>query len=146
MTAGHVRTLDDYWNWLDQLIAQSGGWLDEAVLFVYPIESDDPFAEEGDYVGLFIPAQRIAFGDGSHLQIRMVVDEDLVLTEYSFHYQQKDGRLIWRKCNHAGHPDVGLVHIHRHPDNEHRAEQFKDVNLEEVITEVWDYMQHGTRP
>jgi hypothetical protein len=145
---GHVVTLEDYWIWLDSLIDHSGGWLDGHALIVRPIEVEVPFADEGDpslYGGLYIPPQTLRFADGSELRMRMVVDLELELSEYSLHYQDSKGGMIWRKCNHLGH-DVGLLHIHRHPSDPERVEVFKDVDFEEVIQEVWAYIQDGTRP
>lgn len=141
----HVTSLEGYWIWLDEVVERSGGWLDENALFVYPIEADDPFVADGEYVGLWMPPQELTFADGSRLQLKLVVDDQLFSTEYSFHYRDNEGALIWRKCNHVGH-DVGLLHIHRRPDDPDRVDPFDEVDLAEVIEEVWAYMNDGTRP
>jgi hypothetical protein len=140
----HVRTLEDYWVWLDGLVDQSGGWLEDNALFVYPIEPEDPFPDE-DYVGLWVPPQEVIFGDGTRLQLKIVVDSELVSTEYSFHYRDTNGQLIWRKCNHVGH-DVGLLHIHRRSDDPDRVDPYEEVDLAEVIEEVWEFMNDGSLP
>jgi hypothetical protein len=145
VTADYVRDLEDYWLWLDRLIGSSSGWLDAAVLVVQPIEPYEA-ASSDEWLGLIVPHQSLSFADGSRLWFDLVIDVDLISVKYSFHYQDVEGRLIWRKCNHEGHERAGREHIHRHPNDPDRVDPYKLVALAEVIQEVWDYLENGTRP
>jgi hypothetical protein len=144
---GYVRTLEDYWLWVDTLAGESGGWLDDAALIVRPLE---PFPGSGieDWVGLLVSFQRLTFADGSALWFRMNLDDDLVLAAYSFHYQARDDTLIWRKCNGPGHESEvgGRVHIHRNPSDPDEVEPYHEVDLEEALQEVHAFMNAGFRP
>jgi hypothetical protein len=86
----YVRSLEDYWIWLDRIVDESGGWLEERALIVRPLELW-PDAEPGDWVGLVCEQQRLTFGDVSSLSMSMVLDTSLALTDYSFHYQDLGG-------------------------------------------------------
>jgi hypothetical protein len=133
----HVRTLEQYWVWLDSLVDQSSGWLVGNALIVRPLE---PFPDSPppSWVGLVIEQQAMRFGDDSLLYFSMVLDDDFVPVEYSFHYQDRWGEMIWRKCNKPGH-DEGLLHIHFPPG---KVEPFKQVDLEEVLGEVQEYLDN----
>jgi len=114
---GHVRTLDDYGVWLKQLIAASGGFLDEDTLFVYPLVD-----AAGDIKGLRVRQQRINFWDDTFLAFALVVSEDLEQTKYSFHYLRRGGPMIFRNDNAHAHPGhAEAPHIHRDPARPHEA-------------------------
>jgi len=141
----HVRTLEDFWVWLDGLIAGSGGWLDGAALVVRPLE---PWPDCGPrhWFGMAVEHQSLTFGDGSTLFFSMDVGGDLALTDYSFHYQDSRGQLIWRKCNRIGHEREvgGKLHIHLpDKDDNGRVERFEEVDLEEVLGQVAEALQGG---
>jgi hypothetical protein len=113
----HVRSLDDYWIWLEQLVAASGGYLDDDTLFLYPLQD-----ARGDVKGFRIRQQRLNFWNDTFLAFALTVNEDLEQVRYSFHYQRRGGALIFRKDNvhaHQGHPDT--PHIHRDAARPHLA-------------------------
>jgi Family of unknown function (DUF6516) len=137
----YVRSLEDYWIWLDRIVDESGGWLEEPALIVRPLEPW-PDAEPNDWAGLACEQQRLSFADGSSLSISMVLDTSLALTDYSFHYQDDRGRLIWRKCNRTGHEEeAGRVHIHRPLRDGERVEPHEEVDLEEALDQVHGYQR-----
>ncbi len=134
MPPKHVHTLEEYWTWLEGLIVSAGGWFADAVLMVEPAE------EDGDrWLSIKVRPQRVMFANGSFLKIAMTVSEDFEVHSYSFHYQDTDGGLIWRKDNvHGGE------HIHR--PSPRRIAKFEAVDLEEALQEVTEYIETGTRP
>lgn len=131
MRPGYVRSLEDYWLWLDALADESGGWLQNAVLVVRPIEPW-PEASPSDWIGLVVERQYLDFGDDTALHFGMVVADDFVLTEYSFHYQDLAGNLIWRKDKHPGHE--WEVHIHQLGADEPGS--YREVDLQAAIAQV----------
>ena len=136
MLPGHVRSLDDYWVWLEQLIAGSGGYLDDDTLFVFPLED-----ARGELRGIRIRQQRVNFWNDTFLAFALVVNEDLEQVKYSYHYQRRGGALIFRKDNvhvYLGQDD--RPHIHREPNRPHVSEPFHEVDLEEAFTEVAEHL------
>jgi hypothetical protein len=132
---GHVRTLDGYWLWLEQLIAASGGYLDDETLFVSLLEN-----AAGRVKALRIRQQRINFWDDTFLAFALVVNETLEQVRYSFHYQRRGGAPVFRKDNvhmHRGHADA--PHIHRDAARPYVAEPFDEVDLEEALQEVAEH-------
>jgi hypothetical protein len=129
----HVSNLEDYWLWLERLIEESGGWLRETALVVEPI-GEEPSGPD-DWQGLIVPQQEVVFGDGSTLTVSMVVDPDLTPTTYSFHFQDVESELVWRKCNRPGHAE-GEYHIHRAPDE---VAAYPQVDMEEALEQVRSY-------
>lgn len=135
MPPGHVRTLDDYFVWLEQLIAASAGFLDEDTLFVYPLED-----ASGDIKGLRVRQQRINFWDDTFLAFALVVNEELEQVRYSFHYQRRGGAMIFRKDNAHAHPGHAQApHIHRDAARPHLIEPYREVDLEEALQEVAEH-------
>ena len=135
MPPGYVGSLEDYWIWVERLVHDSGGWLEDDVLLARPLEDS---VNPRDWRGLVIERQRVVFADQSFLQIHLVVDEDFELVEYHFHYQDSEGWLIWRKDKHPGHEEEvgGLSHIHRDPKELNQVEPFEEVELDEVFRQV----------
>jgi len=132
---GHVRNLDDYWVWLEQLIAASGGYLDDDTLFVYPLE--DP---RGEVKGIRIRQQRVNFWNDTFLAFALVVNENLEHVKYSYHYQRRGGALIFRKDNvHVYRGQDDAPHVHRDAARPYLAEPFDEVDLEEALWEVAEY-------
>jgi hypothetical protein len=79
-----VRTVDEYWAWLDRTIRRSGGALDDSdELVVQPILRDD----SDEFAGLRVPSQEIEFANGMRLRMTIVVNEDLEEIDYSFDYR-----------------------------------------------------------
>jgi hypothetical protein len=140
---GPFQSLEDYWLWLDQQIAISSGYLEDSpALEVQPLVH----ATDQSWVGFEIPRQRLRFHDGTFLELRLRVIEDvtsgIAIAEYHLHYQHRDGTLIWRKDKHAGHEDEHgqLEHIHRLP-SEDDPEPYDEVDLREAIEEIWAYQE-----
>lgn len=136
MPPEHVRTLDDYWSWLEQIIAASGGYLDDDTLFVYPVED-----AEGELKGFRIRQQRLNFWNDTFLAFALVVNEDLEQVRYSYHYQRRGGAMIFRKDNvHAHRGLPGVPHVHRDPARPHLAEPYEEADLEEALEQVSEHL------
>jgi hypothetical protein len=137
---GHVRTLDDYWLWLEQLIAASGGYLDDDTLLVSPLED-----AHGEVKELLIRQHRLNFWNDTFLSFSMVVSDSLEQVRYSYHYQRRGGALIFRKDNvhvHRGQDET--PHVHRDPARPYVTEPFDEVDLEEALSEVAEYAERFT--
>ena len=107
---GHVRDLHDYWVWAERLFDESGGFLSLGFLELSPVE-----VGSDEWIQLIVPKQRLEFHDRSYLDFRFLVNRDLELIYYSFHYARWDGQLVFRLDRHAsGHEQVdgGDSHIH----------------------------------
>jgi hypothetical protein len=127
-----VRSLDDYWIWLDGLMVSWAVKFETTELIVSPIGDPD-----GVWDGLIVEPQTLRFYDGTFLHIRLVVRPDLTPDEYSFHYASEDGRFFWRKCKNRNHlKDLGqLEHIHRPGDPEQLA-IYDEVDFEDVFNQI----------
>jgi hypothetical protein len=133
---GHVQSLDDYSLWLEQTIAASGGYLDDDILSIYPLEDAN-----GEFKGFRIRQQRVNFWNDTFLAFALIVDENLEQVRYSYHYQRRGGALIFRKDNvHSHRRNPYLAHIHREPGRPHAAEPFDEVDLEEALAEVGKFI------
>jgi hypothetical protein len=104
---GHVRTIEDYWVWIDRLLDESGGYVDGAALIVQPVEDED-----GHLLGLAVPVQVIRFWDDTTMLIAFSVSAELQTLKFAYHYQTDGGQLIWRIDNVGNHLG-GIPHIHR---------------------------------
>lgn len=136
-----VRELPEYWDWLDRLVIESGGYLDHPALVVRPLVRRD-----GSWAGVIVETQRVHFHDGTFLSFHVVATDDFQLDSYSFHLQFDDDRLIWRKDNSPGHDELGqLEHIHRESE-EKESEPFPEVDLEEALDEVGQWQADQTMP
>jgi len=91
----------------------------------------------GEPVGLIIPQQRIVFHDESFLEFDLVVNDDLVPAEYSYHFQS-DGAMVWRKDKHRGHERAlgREEHLHDDPSNQDHRVPFELVEIDEVMGQV----------
>ena len=135
MPPGYVRNLDDYWLWLEQLIAASGGYLDDDTLFVSPLED-----AQGEVRGIRIRQQRLNFWNDTFLAFALVLNEDLEQVKYSYHYQRRGGALIFRKDNiHVYRGQEMRPHVHRDAARPYVAEPFSEVDLEEALAEVSEH-------
>jgi len=128
----YVRSLDDYWIWLDGLMVVWAVNLESPTLIVRPIEDS-----EGEWQGLFVESQRLRFYDKTFLNVGLTVRADLTPEEYSFHYESENGRFFWRKCKNRMHlRDLGqLEHIHR-PEHPERPAPYDEVDFEDVFNQV----------
>jgi hypothetical protein len=139
----HVQTLQDYWLWLDEQIGGSGGYLDEESWLAVEL----PIDVLGNPSAVRVRKQRLRFHDETFLDIRLVVNSSLEPEDYSFHFQRAAGELIWRKDKHPGHEAVigQLEHIHDDPLDPNRVRPFREVELDEAISQVWEYQQGNSR-
>ncbi len=137
MPPHYVRSLDDYWIWLDGLIVVWAIKLETPALIVRPIEDS-----EGEWQGLYVEPQRLRFYDKTFLNVGLTVRADLTPAEYSFHYASETGRFFWRKCKNRNHlRELGqLEHIHRPGQPEHLA-IYDEVDFEDVFEQVRDTMR-----
>jgi hypothetical protein len=126
----YVHSLDDYWRWFYLHLDYSGGWLQHEPLQV-EIIPDPVTMDPHELVAIRLPSQRLLFHDGSFLDFRLLVNDQLEQEEYSYHFASADDDLIWRKDKHPGH--AHLTHIHR-PPNE--REPYEEVDIEEVIDQI----------
>lgn len=130
MTPGWVIDLDDYWRWLEESLDSTGGFLETAYLVVQPAILD----EGGPWLALLVDRQRLRFHDGSYLSFEFVVNDQLELDEYSFHYARADNSIVWRHDKHLGHEkdDGGLSHLHLPSGRVPEPETDTEAVLEEV--------------
>lgn len=117
----------------EQLVEGSGGHLEQDVLTVEAVE------DEGTVVALQVPRQRLDYygRDGSYLSFGMVVDADLELVSYRFHYARSSGELVWREDKHQGHEELGPAHVHL-PGAEDQPCPTAEVDLEVVFDRIRD--------
>ena len=111
MHPGWVTDLDDYWRWLEQVLASSGGYLEDDVLRVewYP----DPEAPSDRPLLLRVPRQRLHFHDGRYLDFHLIVTADLEVVSYGYHLAGHGDALLWRLDKHPDHPGVTETHVHQ---------------------------------
>lgn len=111
----NCRNLDDYLNWVWQVIEYSGGYLLEEVLETEEFEDDF-----GEVVGGIIPRHNIQFFDGTRLCFQQQVNLEGEVDEYHYTYMLDDGTGICRLDKHPGHERKvgGLEHLHVGPTNE----------------------------
>jgi hypothetical protein len=135
-----VESLSEYFDWVEQVVVAHGGYFPDDTLFVEPVVD-----RWGEVRAHRFPLQRVRFwADGSILAWRMYVTEALVVTDYSFHYMTGEhGRQIWRKDNVHGGGRRPHLHI---PPQHRRHRRFGEVDLEEALQEVTDYLVDGTLP
>jgi hypothetical protein len=84
----------------------------------------------------------VAFIDGSRLHFREFVKETrgtAVKVMYTYHYQDADGRLIFRYDNARHHPALGFDEHKHTPDGVVAAPSptLEDVLAEIVVTQMW---------
>lgn len=127
------QNLDEYWSWIEQTVNGSGAELDRNSIDVEPLTDAD-----GNQVGWLISEHQLTFHDRAVLVFDFIVSSTLDLDEYSFHYQDSAGNLIWRKDKQEGHERIGgNVHIHRLTKRgQVRREPYQEVDLQEAIGEV----------
>lgn len=89
---------------------------------------------------------RLRFWDGSLLQFVEVLFESgviLIKTDYSYHYQDGDGNLIFRYDNAPHHPEINTYPHHKHlPDSIVPA---ASPHLGDVLREI-DTFLYGDKP
>ncbi len=138
MPPGWVHDLIDYWRWLEGVVDQSGGWLDEDYLGVdLVVETDvDPLSPSARPLALSVDRHRMRFPDGSYLSFELSVREDLEQIDYSFHYARMDDMLVWRFDKHPGHEqeDGSDTHVHLGPQD--KREPFREVDLSKVLERI----------
>jgi hypothetical protein len=127
-----VRSLDDYWSWFSEQLAYSGGQLEDDSLIAEVVE--DPDTEQR--LTLILGRQRLIFPDGSWLDFSLVVNKDLEVVEYKFHYAASDDTLIWRLDRHPGHKDM-LAHIHL-PSGQ--RESCDEVEIDDVLDRIFEHL------
>lgn len=130
----HVRTLDDYADWVEKQIEWFGGELDPA-LWVEEAHEDD-----GAVVALQITRQRASFAQGS-LHFQVTIDRELNLMEYNYHYAGNDEWMTLRFDMHPGHEDKGgerqgLCHVHRPVADEVQVKGSPEMHIDDVLTEI----------
>ena len=91
---------------------------------------------QGD-LGLF--RYRVTFDDGSLLEMFerfQVVNGQLLVTKYRFHWQDAAGRLLKRWDNAAHHPQVSTHPHHVHDGNEENVRPHESLSAEEVLAMI----------
>jgi hypothetical protein len=142
----HIHNLEDYWLWIETVLLSSGGYFEHEPSLIIQKMLDDPYDE---WVGITVPQQRLLFNDGTFLEFDLVVDTDIALVEYSFHFQDGPmGSMIWRKDLHDGHErELGTkAHIHFNPADPNDRLPFDVVEVDEVIEQIFRYQDSGWRP
>jgi Family of unknown function (DUF6516) len=129
-----VRSLDDYWSWFAEQLASCGGQLEDGDSLIAEVVEDPDTKER---LALILGRQRLFFPDGSWLEFSLVVNRDLEMVEYNFHYAASDGRLVWRLDRHPGHADM-LAHIHLPPN---RREPHEEVEIDDVLDKIFEYLR-----
>jgi hypothetical protein len=137
----HVKSIQDFFAWIEQLVENAGAYFEDDTLIVEPLV--DASGVERAYN---IPRQTVLFwSDSAVLSVRMYLNENLDLTSYGFHYMTSQRRLIWRKDNVDGGRRGLRPHLHLPPETR-RHRRFTAVDLEEALTEVQDYQRDGRLP
>jgi hypothetical protein len=129
-----VRSLDDYWSWFSEQLASCGGQLEEDDSLIAQIVEDPDTKER---LTLVLGRQRLIFHDGNWLEFSLVVNQDLEVVEYNFHYAASDDQLIWRLDRHGGHDDM-LAHIHLPPN---RREPHEEVEIDDVLDKIFEHLR-----
>lgn len=82
---------------------------------------------------------RITFQDGSLLEMFerfQIVNGQLVVTKYRFHWQDAAGRLLKRWDNAAHHPQVSTHPHHVHDGREENVSSYEPLSAEEVLAMI----------
>ncbi len=79
----------------------------------------------------------INFMDSSSLiifQHVLVKEENLIITDYRYHYMDADNRLVFRYDNAPHHPEINTFPHHKHLP--FRIEKAGILSIEEVLAEI----------
>ena len=90
-------------------------------------------------IGLY--RYKIYFSDGSLLEMteRLVEEKDeLIVTKYRFHWQDKEGKLIKRWDNAPHHPEIDTFPHHLHEGIDDKVLPYSMISGLEVLSEIID--------
>jgi hypothetical protein len=90
-------------------------------------------------IGLY--RYKIYFSDGSLLEMteRLVEEKDeLIVTKYRFHWQDKEGKLIKRWDNAPHHPEIDTFPHQLHEGTDDKVLPYSMISGLEVLSEVID--------
>jgi hypothetical protein len=82
---------------------------------------------------------RLTLRDGSLLEVFerfRVIEDQVQVSKYSFHWQGEAGQLIKRWDNVAHHPEVDTFPHHLHDGKEDRVEPHGVMTVKEVLTAI----------
>ncbi len=142
MPPGYISTLEHYWVWLEKEIVSAGAqvvgqWGD--LLVVEPIPAIDD-----EWTGLAVPFQRLVLG-AVQLDFRFTIDAAFQPLTYTYQLWDTGHQFLWRKDKGPGHDELGPAHIHRgYP--EAAPVPFPEVELDEILEEIHDYVERGRLP
>ena len=90
-------------------------------------------------IGLY--RYKIYFSDGSLLEMteRLVEEKDeLIVTKYRFHWQDKEGKLIKRWDNAPHHPEIDTFPHQLHEGTDDKVLPYSMISGLEVLSEIID--------
>jgi hypothetical protein len=91
--------------------------------------------ENVDDMGLF--RYRLNLDDGTYVEMFerfQIVNGEVHVSKYSFHWQQSDGQLLTRWDSAAHHPDIETFPHHVHKGNERNVQPHPSITAEELLT------------
>ena len=128
---GYIQTLDEYWVWVEQEVERCGARLEgSGFLVIYAIVDEDERV-----LSLDVDSHRLRFVDGSYLDFDFVVNAELELVDYRFHYAREDDTIVWREDRHPGHEEEDGTDVHVHlPGN--KREPSEPTDLGEILDRI----------
>lgn len=129
-----IQNLQEYWEWLEEVIRDSGGFLVNRP-FIEPqaIWDDDSDGRPEDWHVLDVRNHLLLFYNGRFMKFELTVAGDLSVVEYAFHYAEVDGDLIWRACKNDHRIDQLGSETHVHISRDDIAVASAEVDLEDAI-------------
>jgi hypothetical protein len=147
-----VTSVEQYADWLGQVIDQSGGIPEPH----YLIADIAPLVEHlglGVDHPMVIDRHELLFPSNGALTFRLIVVEHLTLdldlvdieqTWYTYHFRTEDERLVFRYCKHDDHHGLGECHVHLPRGRGERVVASQEVDLADVVELIHEYL--GWKP
>ncbi len=143
MIPGWIQSLEDYRDWMDEVLACFGESVDPDQ-FYWDIGGLAVDSEGREIRIMAIPAHRITFWSlpGLVLDFELVVHEiqhedgfvDIEHAKYSYHLSGDGVPIYWRYDMHPGHPELGPWHCHEGSDDNRVPSP--DMDLQMVMDRV----------
>jgi len=78
----------------------------------------------------------VTFTNGSQLHIKEFINSKLRKISYAYHYQDKNGVLIFRYDNAPHHAEIKTFPHHKHVLNKPKPEPAQEKNIVEMVKEI----------
>jgi hypothetical protein len=139
-----VREPWRYWEWLDRLVTESGGFLagqDVIAPEIVTTDDEEPDSDGTNWDLLVVFPHILNFYDGRFLKFETTVNADLNQINYAYHYGEIGGDIIWRACMNDHRIDEIGSSTHLHLSREDNVMASGEVDLDDAIKAI-----HNRRP